>query len=186
MGKNDFQKLRKLKQEEKEALFRKCWPDENPAKTPLVIIYDSQEAQNREVLHKLMEGLLVLPIKVIAISKVEMPDPVKHPSGKVTWVGTESGRNLPLIEKYLLAADMALLFEEHMLQIESLMKKGVVIIGHKKSPLLENYHPNNETGNSFTFEANNPWNIFMAMVRALETFKFPYDWDNMVRGMLKH
>jgi hypothetical protein len=185
MVKTDFQKLKKQKDEAKEVLFKRCWPNEK-TNIPLVVIFDPKDLAMREVLHRLMEGLLVLPIKVIVVSAVEKPDLVKHPTGKITWVNTENGRNNPEIEKYLTAADMAVLFEEHILQIENIMKKGVVIIANRKSPLLQNYHPNNETGNSFTFDSNNPWDIFMALVRALETFKFPYDWDNIVRGLVKH
>ena len=184
MAKNDFQKIKKIKDEAKEELFKRCWPNEKNT-LPLLMIYAPKDSAMREVLHKLMEGLMVLPFKVIAVSSIEKPDLVKHPTGKVTWVNPEDGRNDPVIEKYLMAADAALLFEEHLLQIEEIMKKGVVIIGNKKSPFLQNYHPNNETGNSFTFAANNPWDIFMALVRALETFKFPYDWDNIVRGLVK-
>lgn len=61
---------------------------------------------------------------------------------------------------------------------------GVVIVGNEKSPLLQNYHPNNETGNSFTYSSDNAWDIFMALVRAVETYKFPYDWDNIIRGIV--
>ena len=185
MAKTDFPKFKKQKEEAKEVLFKRCWPNEK-SNIPLIVIFDSKESGIHEVLHKLMEGLLVLPIKVIAVSGVEKPDLIKHPTGKISWVSRENGRNNPEIEKYLLAADMAVLFEEHILEIENIMKKGTVIIANKKSPLLQNYHPNNETGNSFTFDSNNPWEIFMALVRALETFKFPYDWDNIVRGLVKH
>ncbi len=180
---DDFQKIKGLKKEEKEVLFEKCWPGEK-AGTPLLLIYDPTDHKMKELLLKLMEGLLVLPIKVIVVSSSEAPDLIKHPSGKISWVSREDGRNDPLIDKYLAASDMALLFEEHHNDVEKVLKKGVVVIGHEKSPLLENYHPNEETGNSFTFKANNQWDIFMALVRALETYKFPYDWDHMIRGMI--
>lgn len=181
--KNDFQQLKDTKKEAKEALFERCWKDES-TKSPLLVIFDSTDHQAREVLFKLMEGLLVLPFKVIAISKEERADLVKHPSGRVTWINTENGRNDPQIDKYLLASDMALVMDEHHDLLERIMKKGVVVIGHEKSPLLENYHPNEETGNSFTFKSNNAWDIFMALVRALETYKFPYDWDHIIRSLV--
>ena len=51
--------------------------------------------------------------------------------------------------------------------------------------LLNNYHPNEETGNSFTYPSTNPWDIFMALVRAHETYRFPYDWQHIVRGVFR-
>ncbi len=41
---------------------------------------------------------------------------------------------------------------------------------------LQNYDPNREKGNAFIFEKMNPWLMFAAMVRACETYRFPFDW----------
>jgi hypothetical protein len=184
MAKGDFRKIKEEKTKTKETLFKKSWPQES-LRVPLLVVFDPEKHQHKDILFKLMEGLAIMPIRVIVVSKSEMPDMSKHPSGKVFWVNTEDGRNQPLLNNYMLAADMALLFEEHYNEIEDLMKKGAVIVGHEKSPLLENYHPNNETGNSFTFSHYNPWDIFSSLVRAVETYRFPYDWDNIVRNMVK-
>ncbi len=133
----------------------------------------------------MLQGCLVLPCHVIVVSDKEPADAVKHPSGKITWVNPENGRNQPKIEQFLLAADMAVVFEEHYNEIEDMMKKGTVIIGREKSPYLQNYHPNEETGNSFTYAEFSPWDVFTALVRAHETYRFPYDWQNIIRGIVK-
>ncbi len=184
MAKTEFRKIKEEKSKAKEALYKKAWPEES-LKVPLMVVFDPDNHNHKDILFKLMEGLLVLPIRVIVISRHELPDTLNKPTGKIFWMNTEDGRNKPLVDKYMDAADLALLFEEHFHEIEDAMKKGIVIVGHEKSPLLENYHPNKETGNSFTYTHHNPWDIFSTMVRALETYKFPYDWENIVRNMIK-
>jgi glycogen synthase len=66
-----------------------------------------------------------------------------------------------------------------------MMNYGIVIVAEDKSPLLENYRPNEETGNSFLFKKRDLWSVFAAIVRALETHKFPYDWGHIIRQICK-
>ncbi len=81
--------------------------------------------------------------------------------------------------KYLLeAADMAIGFEFS--DVEEMLLNGVIPVSCKKKELSD-YHPNHETGNSFIYTKTNSWSIFAALVRAVETFKFPYDWQGIVR-----
>ncbi|MBT4936561.1 hypothetical protein HON22_01455 [Candidatus Peregrinibacteria bacterium] len=44
---------------------------------------------------------------------------------------------------------------------------------------LDEYHAQEESGNAFIIHANSIWNIFEAVVRAKENYKFPYDWKNL-------
>jgi hypothetical protein len=182
MGKSEYTKILEAKRKAKIALVSKSWAGSKPTE-PLVVIFAHQK--DEKLLFQLLEGCLILPGHFIVVCDSEPGDHLKKPTGKITFVNPEDGRNKPRIDQYMEAADMAVLFEEHMHSLEDVMKKGVVIIGHEKSPFLNNYHPNEETGNSFTFESKNPWTVFMALVRANETYRFPYDWGNIVRGILK-
>jgi hypothetical protein len=182
MGKSEYQKIFDAKKKAKENLYKKCWP-EDPSSKSLVIIFAPEK--NEDVLFQILHGCFVLPCNLIIVSEKEPPDSIKHPAGKITWVHPENGRNQPKIDEYLMAADMAVVFEEHLSDLRNIMNKGAIVIGHEKSPLLQDYHPNEETGNSFTYSASNPWAIFMALVRAHETFRFPYDWQNIMRSVLK-
>lgn len=182
MGKSEYQKLADMKKTAKHQLATKSWPKESRDK-PLLMIF--APAKDRELLFKILEGSFVLPCHVIVVTDAASESFAKHPSGKITWVNECDARNKTLIPKYLEAADMALVFEEHKRDLHEVMRHGVVVIGHTKSPFLQNYHPNEETGNSFTFSSKSPWDIFMALVRAHETYLFPYDWGNIVRGILK-
>ena len=182
MGKSEHQKIIEAKRKAKEQLYKLCWPKANVSQ-PLLMIFGPRE--HEQPLFELLKGCLVLPCNVIVVSETEPADALRHPAGKITWVSAEDGRNQPKIDEYLLAADMAVVFEEHIKDMAKIMKKGTVIVGWEKSPALQNYHPNEETGNSFTYSSVNPWDIFMALVRANETYRFPYDWQNIIRGMVK-
>ena len=49
----------------------------------------------------------------------------------------------------------------------------------------ENYDPIYERGNAFIYSKGSPWGFFAAFIRALENFRFPYDWKNIqVNAML--
>ncbi len=154
-------------------------------KEPLLIIFTTKEKSNRDLVFKLLEGVLVLPTQVVVVSEDQPGELMKHHTGKIFWFNPESGRNAPKLDQWMLAADMAVIFDEKQSTINTLFDKGVVPIAHEKSPLLENYHPNEETGNSFTYNEKNPWGVFAALVRACETYHFPYDWQHIIRGILK-
>lgn len=80
------------------------------------------------------------------------------------------------------AADMAITFDFN--DVEEMMLNGVVpISGARKE--VSDYDANSEKGNSFIYKTPNRWAVFAALVRALETHKFPYDWANIVRVGVK-
>ncbi len=80
---------------------------------------------------------------------------------------------------YLLeAADIALVFD--FTDVEELLANGIIPISQER-PEVSDYDPNHETGNAFIYKNTSPWSIFAALVRAVETFKFPYDWKHIIR-----
>lgn len=186
MGRSDLQKLLEQKKTAKKHLFDEYWPDGNPH-DPLIIIFTTKEKSNHEIVFQLLEGLLVLPLHVVVVSEDEASDqPVKHEhNAKVMWFNPENGKNAMKLDTLLMSGDMGVIFDEKQASIRTLFGKGVVPIGHAKSPLLANYQPNEETGDSFTYTEKNPWGVFAAVVRACETYHFPYDWQHIIRGILK-
>jgi hypothetical protein len=84
--------------------------------------------------------------------------------------------------KLLEAADMALSFSFN--DVEEMLLNGTIPITSKREEIA-NYNPNRETGNGFIYSKDNDWSIFAAIVRATETFRFPYDWNNIVRQGLE-
>lgn len=51
----------------------------------------------------------------------------------------------------------------------------------KYSPVLRDFNPVKESGNCFLFKSFDKWDIFAAVVRALENHRFSYDWENLLR-----
>lgn len=54
-----------------------------------------------------------------------------------------------------------------------------------ESGTIKNFDPIAETGNGFVFSSKNPWSLLVALVRASETYRFPYDWKNLVKAVKK-
>lgn len=84
-------------------------------------------------------------------------------------------------EAGLKKAHMAVILDENLDQILKAWEHGVITITSKFNEKIEDYNPNLESGNSFVFKNANEWEVFAAIVRALETYKFPYDWKFIVR-----
>lgn len=69
------------------------------------------------------------------------------------------------------------------------------LLGAKTVPILEvreaekfgyeEFNPQTEKGRCFCFTGFDVWTIFAAVVRALENYRFPYDWNNIVRACHK-
>jgi hypothetical protein len=170
-------------------------------KTALILIFATdlngeKELFPREKLFQLLEGLRVLNVKTIVVD-TEQPSDInnlgelpEHHQGHVIWYNPKQdnsgrGREEKEIDRLFLAADIAITFDNHHELIKLLMNYGVVMVGEDRSPFLENYRPNEETGNAFLFNKKDLWSVFAALVRALETFKFPYDWNHIVRKIYK-
>ncbi len=190
MGRTELQKLIEQKKLAKKQILANFWPQKDARKKDdqavLVVLPPTEHRNQIKVFAELLQGLLILPMRVVVLSEHEAPNNLEK--GKIGWVNLSQFKTEKSAAKnkvqYLMAADLGLIFEEHQAMIQELFENGVVPVGAEKSPLLENYRPNEETGNSFTFDSLNPWAIFLALGRAVETFKFPYDWQHIIRGIL--
>lgn len=122
------------------------------SKTPIIYLVTSVK---NEVYKTLLEGLNHLDAKVI----------------------TEDD-----FEEGLKKAHMAVILDENFDKIKKAWENGVVTITPGFNDQIKDYNPNTESGNAFVFENANEWEIFAAIVRAVETYKFPYDWKFIVRS----
>lgn len=190
MGRTELQKLIEQKKLAKKQILAHFWPQKDAKKKDdqaiLIVLSPTEHKDQIRVFAELLQGLLILPMHVVILSEHDAPNNLEK--GKIGWVNlsqTKHGKNTAQKKaQYFLAADLGLIFEEHQSTIQELFANGVVPVGAEKSPLLENYRPNEETGNSFTFDSLNPWAIFLALGRTVETFKFPYDWQHILRAIL--
>lgn len=77
------------------------------------------------------------------------------------------------------------MFDEDENTLRKAWKHGVVPVTKGFIEEVVDYNPNTESGNSFIYKSLNHWEIFAAIVRACETYKFPYDWKFIVRSCTK-
>lgn len=157
----------------------------NKKKLLLAIIID--ESCDKDVLSFLqsfLEGSKAVSVTVIILCpnslKKELEN-LKSPRGVFVLQNSKN-----ITQKVLEASDVSFVFplsstkKDHLTLMWHL---GVVPIAPEKK--AQDYDPNKETGNSFISRSNDVWSIFAALVRASETFRFPYDWKHIVRQALK-
>lgn len=157
-------------------------------KQPLVCIMTGMtEALGGSLMEETILGMLELPIGLLIRGRgsqkygalfTELASKYKHkvkilPDSDVT------------LRKMLAASDMTLFFSSPDIENrEMALRYGVVPVSIE-SEGLEDYNPVQETGNAFLYEKPTRWQCFASLVRALETFKFPYDWRTIQRHAME-
>ncbi len=148
----------------------------NHKKPLLAIILDKElTCGQEEVLQGLLQGVSALDIEAVILADSNL-DAISFPHTIILPYSQKSRKRL--IE----AADMALCFSFN--DVEEMLLSGTVPISIKRNEVM-NYDPNRETGNAFIAKEESTWGVFAALVRALETFSFPYDWTHILRQGLK-
>lgn len=153
-------------------------------KVPLICITYPLTDQNKVgMIMDVMAGILEQPVEVaiagIGTEKYQalITDLAEKNAQKVTVVdGSEDERR-----KIYAAADIILVpatSEECVTEARRAMRYGAVPV-MLPQPFAEDYNPNQERGNSFVYLNESHWSLYAALMRALENFKFPYDWKNI-------
>jgi len=180
---NDLEK----KVQNKTALQQELgWPSES--KQPVLCLPAGMSDElGGELLVEVLPGLLSLPIQILILGKGES----KY--GELfTKLAQENKHRLAIIsneEKKIhamyAAADMALFLSDtqNSPDLEACLAYGVVPIA-PDSKSLESYDPIQESGYAFTFEKQTVWDCYAAIVRALETHKFPFDWRSIQKNCM--
>lgn len=134
-----------------------------------------------KILEDVMPGLLTLPVQIVVVGKGSpaygsyFTKLAKEKSHKIAIVGNDAGT----LERVLTASDMALFCAPGSEDdLRACLEHGVVPVAPASS-MLTSYDPNQEDGNAFTYDQLNHWYCFAAAVRALETYRFPYDWKTI-------
>ncbi|MBU0457815.1 hypothetical protein KJ652_01355 [Patescibacteria group bacterium] len=138
-----------------------------------------------ELLMKIMEGILSLPLELVIVGRG-----TKEYGKEFTNLASDKSHRIAIIpdkpesicEMYA-ACDGALFFKDPsgLRELKECLQYGVVPIS-PESKKLEPYDPIQESGFAFTYDKPDSWHCFAAIVRALETQKFPFDW----RTVQKH
>ena len=159
------------------------WPSES--KRPLLCLPAGlSKATGGELFEHVLPGLLTLPIEMLVVGKGS-----SDYGTMVTKLAKEHGHRIAIMQNdeahldaMYQASDMALfLAPPSSKDLTACLHAGVVPIAPSMDE-LDNYNPVQESGNAFLYDKIDPWHCFAAVVRALETHIFPFDW----RTIQKH
>jgi hypothetical protein len=95
-------------------------------------------------------------------------------------------------QKFLTVADVVVIFPaQQRSSIQSFLtplKAGVipiVCLTEGTKSILVPFDPVEEKGNCFFYTKPDVWNIFAAIIKAQENYKFPYDWENLIKACME-
>ncbi len=163
------------------------WPAED-RRPVLCLPAGMSEALGGALLEEILPGLLSLDIELLILGKgssrygalfTELEDKHCHNIAIIP-------RDDVALRKMYAAADMALFFADPsgMEELPQALSYGVVPIS-LTTKVLEDYNPVLEAGNAFLYTQSNVWQCFAAIVRAIETHKFPFDWRTIQRHCME-
>jgi len=164
------------------------WPEE-PKRPMLCLPMGMTDQLGGDLLKELVPGLMGMDLQLIILGKgsasfgtyfTELTQ--KHGHRVAILPNTDKG-----LQKMMAAADMALFLKDpsNTPELTLSLQYGTVPVS-LETTALDNYNPNQESGDSFTFAKETVWHAFAAVVRALETYRFPYDWKTIQKnGMEK-
>ncbi len=155
----------------------------------LCITYPLTDKNNLNMLMDVMNGIMEQPVEIvltgIGTAKFQkfFTDLAEKDKNKVVIVENSEDEK----RKIYAAADIMLvpaLSDECIDEARQAMRYGVVPVMQPKDFAVD-YNPNQEKGNAFIFLKDSPWSLFATLIRALENYKFPYDWKNIQIGAME-
>lgn len=163
------------------------WPSEK--KRPMICLpAGMNDALGIDVFKNLLPGLLSLDIEILVVGKGS-----QEAGALFTELSKEHSHRLHIVKdtedekaKMYAAADMALFLTDptKMDELENCLKFGVVPVS-PECKALKTYNPVQESGNAFIAEGESHWHIFTALVRAVETYRFPFDWKTIQKQCME-
>ncbi len=162
------------------------WPAET--KRPIVCLpAGMSEPLGGTLLEEILPGLFSQDIQLLILGKGP-----SHYGDLFTKLAKEHPHRVAIIandevaiRKMYAAADMALFLSDPAgtPELPQALSYGVVPIAPTTSA-LEDYNPVQESGNAFLYKDNSIWQVFGALVRALETHRFPFDWRTIQKNCM--
>lgn len=159
------------------------WPAESK-RMMLCLPVGMTKALGGEILEELIPGLMSLPIELLIRGKG-----TKEYGELFTKLASDKNHRFAIVPdkeeavNAMFAASDASLFlsdASDLSELKSSLKYGAVPIA-PACEKLETYDPIQESGFAFTYDRADVWSVFAAIVRALETHKFPFDWRTVQR-----
>jgi len=165
----------------KSALQQELGWEKQPRRAMLCLPVGMSDELGGTLLENVMAGLLSLPLQIVVVGKGS-----KEYGSYFSKLATDKPHKVAIVandkkmvENVLTASDMALFCaapDED--DARACLEHGVIPVSPATS-VLTNYDPNQEAGNAFTYDQLTHWHCFAAAVRAMETYRFPYDWKTI-------
>lgn len=157
---------------------------------PLICVtYSLTDKNNLAMLQDVMNGIMEQPVQIvitgIGTEKYQkfFTELAEANPTKVTITDNSEDEK----RKIYAASDIILIpshSEECTQEAENAMNYGVIPITPPQD-FVEDYNPNQEKGNAFVYIKDSPWNLFANLIRAMESFRFPYDWKNTAASAMQ-
>lgn len=163
------------------------WPME-PKRPMICLPMGMTDQLGGALLRELVPGLMGMDVQLIILGKGSAAFGTYF-----TELAKEHGHRVAILpnsekglQKMMQAADMSLFLKDpsNTSELALSLKCGTVPVSMETSA-LDNYNPNQESGDSFTFAKESVWHAFAAVVRAMETFRFPYDWKTIQKNAME-
>ena len=165
----------------KAALQAELGWEKQPRRGMLCISTGMSDKLGGQLLEDVMAGLLTLPVQIVVVGKgspeygAYFTKLAKDKPHKVAIVANDADT----VENVLTASDMALFCAPPAEDdARACLEHGAVPVS-PASGVLTNYDPNQEDGNAFVYDQLTHWHCFAAAVRAVETYRFPYDFKTI-------
>lgn len=142
-----------------------------------------------QLLKELIPGLLELPVEILILGKGSAE------YGKMlTELANEHSHRIAIIPnddeaiaKMYAGSDITLFLSDasNLPELTLALRYGAVPVAPKTN-VFTDYNPNQESGEGFLYDKLTVWHCFGGLIRALETYKFPFDWKTIQKhGMEK-
>ncbi len=146
---------------------------------PLVLIKDEIDAHIHHILRGIIDGIAAIGMQLAVVEPID-------PSRKMEWeeFRKKHPKWITIIDREEAKSDVfdiALLEDLTVERLRELRSQKMVPVAEKG---VSTFDPIEEKGNGFLFHEN-PWSLFAALVRAQETYRFPYDWENLMKAASK-
>ncbi|MCT4591978.1 MAG: hypothetical protein N4A36_01145 [Candidatus Gracilibacteria bacterium] len=175
----------------KEA-FQKEFGLNHDIKTLLISISVELTSKNGfDILEELLKGISSIGVQIairgIGTEKFQkiILDFAENHHGKIAIL-EDTEENL---RKIYASCDSTMFFssnEDVETEIKNSLAYACIPIAPKQVGFLEDYNPNQESGNSFLFKEGDVWSAYAAIVRVNENYRFPYDWKTICKNTLEN
>jgi glycogen synthase len=159
---------------------QKSWGLTVDAKMPLVLMSDIDQ-QILALIEEIVAGISAIGVQVVFVHSSNMLIDARlteiaqnHP-GQAVCISNEDAQQDVF--------DAAVVDELTADKLEELKQYKRVPISAEGS--IKAFDPIAEEGNGFVFDHSDHWSLFAAFVRVSETFRFPYDWSNLIKAVQK-